>query len=229
MENSDLSGGLVPLESTLSRFDGNPDWAPDGRPSCEDATVITGPNKPVSVPVSCPDSGPAYEQTQVRAVVQTAPSNGTVSPGIGDTAALLPANFSYTPNAGFIGTDSFTVRSFDEVSFGDRDGTLTVRVALPCATKTPTVLGTAGSDQLVGTAGADVIDAQGGKDTVNALGGNDVVCGGPGKDTLKGGPGKDKLLGQAGKDKLKGGGGKDTCKGGKGRDTASACEVQKSI
>ena len=231
MEDSDPLPPLsfFPLETTAARFDGNPDWAPDGRPSCNDATVITGPSTPASVPVSCPDSGPAYEQTQVRGVVQTGPSNGTVSPAPGDPATTLPANFTYTPNAGFIGTDSFTVRSFDEVSFGDRDGVLTIRVAAPCGGKTPTALGTNGSDQLIGTAGTDVIDALGGNDTVKALGGKDVLCGGPGKDKLKAGGGKDKVLGQAGKDALNGGGGKDTCKGGKGRDTASACEIRKSI
>jgi Ca2+-binding RTX toxin-like protein len=230
IEDSNLSGAnFLPLESTSMHFDGNPDWAPDGRPSCKDATVITLPGKSVGVPVSCPDSGPAYEQTSVRAVLQTEPLHGTVSPSKQDPAVLLPTNFTYTPNAGFIGTDQFKVRSLDEVAFGDRDGTMTVKVALPCANRTPTVVGTDGSDQLVGTGGKDVISALGGNDKVKALGGNDVVCGGPGKDTLKGGGGKDKLLGQGGKDSLKGGGGKDTCKGGKGGDTASACEVRKSI
>jgi dipeptidyl aminopeptidase/acylaminoacyl peptidase len=218
------------IEEVANRFDGNPDWAPDGRPSCEDRTVITTSGQPVAVPVSCPDTGPAYEQTQVSGIVDTKPVNGTVSPSPPDDPAVpLPANFTYTPKAGFLGTDSFTVLSFDEVSFGVRLGTLTIRVTTPCAGKTPTILGTDAKDQLTGTGAADVIDGLGGKDTVKALGGNDTVCGGPGKDTLKGGGGKDKLLGQQGNDALKGGGGKDTCKGAQGRDTASACEVQKSI
>ena len=204
-------------------FDGNADWAPDARPECPDSTVITGVNVPVTFPVVCTDTGPAYEQSDVREFSDTNPTNGAL------TQEFAGDPFTYAPNQGFIGTDSFQVKSFDGLGFGSDTGTVTLRVATPCATKTPTALGTAGSDQLVGTPGADVIDAQGGKDTVSALGGNDVVCGGPGKDTLKGGGGKDKLLGQGGKDKLKGGGGKDTCKGGKGKDTASACEVRKSI
>jgi Tol biopolymer transport system component len=229
MENSDLSGGLLPLESVAMHFDGNPDWAPDARPSCEDRSVITTVNQPVAILVTCPDTGPAYEQSQVRAVTNTAPANGTVSPSVVDPAVTLPTNFTYTPNSGFLGTDSFKVLSFDQVSFGDREGTMTIRVTSPCANKTPTILGTAGSETLTGTSGADVIDGLGGKDTVKALGGNDTVCGGPGGDTLKGGGGKDKLLGQKGKDTLIGGGAKDTCKGGKGRDAASKCEVLKSI
>jgi Tol biopolymer transport system component len=231
MENSDLSGGLLPLESTVARFDGNPDWAPDGRPQCADKTVITAVNTPVSIPLTCPDTGPAYEQTSVRATVLngSGPTQGSVSPASGDPPVTLPASITYTPNPGFIGNDSFVVRSLDEVAFGDRDGTQTVRVALPCAGRTPTILGTAGADQLVGTPAADVIDGLGGKDTVAGLQGSDFLCGGPGKDTLNGGPGKDTLLGQAGKDKLKGGKGKDICKGGKGKDTATACERVKSI
>ena len=156
------------------------------------------------------------------------PTQGTLST---TDPQVLPASVTYTPNPGFVGTDSFKVRSLDDVAFGDRDGTITVKVVLPapCAGLTPTIVGTGGADQLTGTAAADIIDALAGNDVVRALGGNDVVCGGPGKDKLKGGAGKDKLLGQGGKDTLKGGSGKDTCKGGKGRDTASACEVRKSI
>ena len=228
MENSDLSNGLMFLESTAGRFDGNPDWAPDGRPQCTDKTVITAVSTSVSIPFSCADTGPAYEQTALSAIVVTGqgPSSGSVTP---TSIQPLPASVTYSPNPGFVGTDSFKVRSTDVVAFGDRDGTVTIKVATPCAGQTPTVVGTPGADQLAGTAGRDVVDAQGGKDTVSAQGGNDIVCGGPGKDTLKGGPGKDKLLGQGGKDTLKGGKGKDTCKGGKGRDTASTCEVRKSL
>ena len=227
IENSDLSGSLLPLESTVSHFDGNPDWAPDGRPSCDDETVITTVNTPVPVPLPCDDTGPNYERTSVKADLpsDSLPANGTLS---NTSPVPLPASVLYTPNPGFLGSDSFQVRSIDEIAFGGR-GTETIRVTTPCAGRTPTILGTDGKDQLTGTGKADVIDGLGGKDTVNALGGNDVVCGGPGNDTLKGGGGKDKLLGQQGKDKLKGGGGKDTCKGAQGRDTAAACEIRKSI
>ncbi len=226
MERAD---GTSPIPVELAQdpgaddFDGNADWAPDARPLCPDSTVMTGVNVPVTFQPVCTDTGPAYEQSEVFEFPDTEPANGVLA----DFTAGEP--LTYTPNPGFVGNDSFQVQSFDELGFGTDLGTVTIRVAAPCAGQTPTILGTAGADQLGGTAGADVIDGLGGNDTVNALGGNDVVCGGPGKDTLKGGGGKDRLLGQAGKDKLKGGGGKDTCKGGKGKDTAAACEVKKSI
>jgi Tol biopolymer transport system component len=217
----------IPL-ATGANIQTNPDWAPDARPECPDSTVTTAPNVPVTFQVVCNDTGPAYEQTDVLEFNDTKPTNGTL------TQNLAGDPFTYTPNQGFVGTDSFQVKSFDALGFGSDTGTVTITVATakvgtPCIGKTPTVVGTPGADQLAGTAGRDIVDAQGGKDTVNALGGNDVVCGGPGKDTLKGGPGKDTLLGQGGKDKLKGGGGKDTCKGGGGKDAAATCEVKKSI
>ena len=127
MENSDLSLGLISLETTVGRFDGNPDWAPDARPRCDDITAQTTVDTPVSIPLSCPDTGPAYEQTAVRAFVDGDPTNGTVPDDVLD----LPASITYTPNAGFTGTDSFVVRSFDQVAFGDRAGTVTVNVRAP--------------------------------------------------------------------------------------------------
>jgi Tol biopolymer transport system component len=129
MENSDLSLGLIPLESTSMRFDGNPDWAPDGNPRCEDVTVETPVNTPVEIPIPCADTGPEYEQTDVRAFVDAdgKPANGTVTEDIID----LPASITYTPNDRFIGTDSFTLRSFDQVAFGDRSGVVTVNVLAP--------------------------------------------------------------------------------------------------
>jgi Tol biopolymer transport system component len=226
MERSDNSS-LSPifLETTANRFDGNPDWAPDGRPQCQDTTVTTRVNTPVSIPLPCADTGPAYERTSVRALVLdgSGPTNGSVSTTDPQT---LPASITYTPKAGFIGTDSFKVRSIDEVAFGDRDGTVTVSVqqagqGIPrvlCAGRASTIVGTAGPDKVVGTPRADVIVGLGGNDKLSGLAGNDLICGGSGKDTLKGGKGKDTLLGQKGKDTLKGGPGKDKLKGGAGKD-----------
>jgi hypothetical protein len=217
MERSDNSGGFVSLETTMARFDGNPDWAPDGRPQCDDLTVFAKVNTPVSIPLSCPDTGPAYEQTDVRAFPLSGegPSNGTVAP---DDPQLLPASFTYTPNAGFIGTDSFKVRSFDEVAFGDRDGTVTVSVQRPCAGRTVTKVGTPRRDFLRGTRRRDVIAGLGGNDVIRGFRGNDVLCGGRGKDRLIGGPGKDRLIGGPGRDRLIGGPGRDRLFGGPGRD-----------
>jgi hypothetical protein len=83
-----------------------------------------------SIPLACEDTGPEYEQTDLTAfpLSDTGPSNGTLAP---TDPQPLPASVTYTPNPGFIGTDSFDVRSFDEVAFGDEDGTVTVNVKAP--------------------------------------------------------------------------------------------------
>jgi Tol biopolymer transport system component len=125
-ERADNTGFPLTLEDDAGNFDGNPDWAPDGRPRCEDLEVIARVNTPVSIPIPCEDTGPNYERTQVRASFPTdqGPQNGTIPTDV----VTLPASVTYTPNAGFTGNDSFVVRSFDEFAFGNRNGTLTIRV-----------------------------------------------------------------------------------------------------
>jgi hypothetical protein len=129
MKKADGSTGPVAIDlETSAGWDGNPDWAPDGRPQCQDGTFFTTVGKPVEIPLGCADTGPQYERTPVNAIATEGPSNGTVSP---EGAQVVPANVTYTPNPGFRGTDSFTVRSFDAVGFGDRNGAVTIRVKKP--------------------------------------------------------------------------------------------------
>ncbi len=219
MRNSDATGIPIDLTNSAGVFDGNADWAPDGRPQCRDTTVTTYAGFPVSIPLPCADTGPAYEQTSVRALTLdgSGPTQGSVSTTDPQT---LPASITYTPNPGFTGTDSFKVRSFDEVAFGDRDGTLTVQVvpAPVCAGKASTIVGTAGPDVLTGTPGPDVISGLGGNDRISGLGGGDVICGNEGNDILTGARGKDTLIGGSGNDKINGGAAKDKLKGEAGND-----------
>jgi hypothetical protein len=125
-QNPSGAGGFpLPIETTAARFDGNPDWAPDARPRCEDQTVTTRINEPVQVPLLCEDTGPEYERSSLQAINSTQPANGTISP---DIAQNVPGNLTYTPNQGFSGTDTFKIQTFDEFGFGDREGTVTVNV-----------------------------------------------------------------------------------------------------
>src|SRR5829696_4686268 len=105
-----------------AHFDGNPDWAPDGPPVCPDAAVTTTVNTPVTFDVECTDTGPEYERSTVRDFSATDPAHGTVDqPLAGDP-------YTYTPDQGFTGTDSFQVRSFDAVGFGGDVGTVAIVV-----------------------------------------------------------------------------------------------------
>ncbi len=79
-EDSDNSD-LVPqtLTDDPANFDGNPDWAPDAAPTCQDGTVTTPVNTAVSIPLPCTDNGPAYEQTPVKRSIDDQPTNGSVN------------------------------------------------------------------------------------------------------------------------------------------------------
>jgi hypothetical protein len=79
----------------------------------------------VTITVACSDTGPAYERSEVRDFAKTKPSHGTLKQEIAGEP------FVYTPNAGFTGTDSFVVGSFDEFGFGSDTGTVTITVRAP--------------------------------------------------------------------------------------------------
>ncbi len=204
-----------------NEFDGNPEWAPDGRPLCDDRTITTPPNTPVTFTIECLDTGPEYERSNVREFSEGDPTIGTLEQEFaGDP-------FTYTPPPDFTGTTSFQVSSFDELGFGSDEGKITLQVKVPdspgevtCGGRTATIVGTDGKDKLRGTRGNDVIAAGGGKDKVKGKAGNDRICGEGGKDKLSGG---------SGKDVLDGGSSRDKCSGGGGKDSAKRCERETSI
>lgn len=196
----------------------NPDWAPDGRPECPNTAAQTSPGTAVSIAVSCADTGPAYERSNVREFVTVQPQNGTTE------QASAGDPITYTPNAGFKGSDSFEVGSFDEFGFGSDKGQVTISVAaVRCGGKDSTIVGTPGDDTIQGTPGADVISGLEGDDRIGGGAGNDVICGGDGDDRLSGGAGKDRLFGQKGEDSLNGGKQRDRCSGGPQKDRIKSC------
>jgi len=231
-----------------NRFDGNPDWAPDGRPDCPDSTVSVLNNTTTTIPMECADTGPEYERTPVREAPLTQPTHGK----LGDFQIGDPSTVPYTPDPGFTGTDTFTFRGFDDFGFGSDTGTVTITVVAPagggggpggggpggggpgptptCAGKPATIVGSARADSLTGTSGPDVIVGLAGNDKINGAGGNDLICGGDGDDSLvggagndraDGGAGNDRISGQSGNDRLNGQNGNDRLLGSAGRDTLS--------
>lgn len=126
----DTSPFPIELEASTGTFDGNPDWAPDGRPACQNVTVNTGFNQPVTVPLKCLDTGPFYERSQVQEFVAEKPGKGT----LGEIAQgdQEPSTVTYTPNPGSSGTDTFEFSSFDQVAgFSDSPAAATINVAAP--------------------------------------------------------------------------------------------------
>jgi Tol biopolymer transport system component len=121
-------------DANSNKFDGNPDWAPDGRPVCPDSTVTTKANQPIAIPLECTDTGPAYERTPVNESISNdgAPSHGSVGPATpGD-----PSSVTYTPNQDFVGTDTIKFIGRDDFGFGSDRGTVTIDVKAPTTTDT---------------------------------------------------------------------------------------------
>ncbi|RSK34708.1 hypothetical protein EJA01_07045, partial [Rhodovulum iodosum] len=148
-------------------------------------------------------------------------------------------SFSYTPDDGFFGTDSFIYRAFDGTDPSD-DTRVDIDVIEDAGPVGLTLIGTPGDDELEGGAGDDTIRGLGGADTLIGNGGDDTIEGGDGTDTINGGDGDDTILGGDtsadrrdvilggdgnddidagyGNDQVFGGGGNDTIAGGFGAD-----------
>ena len=230
MERSDDQSPFAPelaQDPGANNFDGNPDWAPDGRPVCPDNVNLTVlADNPVLIGMDCEDTGPEYERTSVRETPETQTTNGT----LGQAQGGDPTTVQYTPNAGFRGTDSFRFRGFDDFGFGTDLGTVTVTVVPPdrademlprCAGRTATIAGTPGDDVIFGVGNNDVIAGLGGNDRIRGGAAADRICGGSGNDVIQGLGAADRLDGGAGRDRVSGGGGSDRLNGGSRNDSLS--------
>lgn len=87
-----------------------------------------------------------------------------------------------------------------------------------CNGLTPTIVGTAGDDELLGTAGNDVIVDLWGSNVVRSRAGNDTICTGDGADTIESGNGTDWIDAGNGTNHVQGGDGADTITAGSGDD-----------
>ena len=186
--------------------------ADDGQLTSNTATVsltVTPVNDP---PVVNPDTATVTSGGILSIPVASLLANDTDVDGdlLTVTAVAMGANphgvvqlvngvITYTPNAGYTGTDSFTYSVTDGHIASPVTGTVTVTVTTATATYTP---GTAGADviDLSGQTGPQLVAGQGGDDTITGGSGADSLNGGAGNDVLKGGPGVDTLTGGAGAD-----------------------------
>ena len=149
-------------------------------------------------------------------------------------ADFLSGNlFDYTPEAGFVGTDSFTVYATDGQGNSNL-ATITITVTPPAQSITLTdarntvsytghdravlVAALGGDDRITGTPFNDTLDGGAGHDQLFGGAGVDHLIGGAGTDWLKGGAGNDEISGDAGTDGIRGDAGDDLLDGGAGSD-----------
>lgn len=100
-------------------------------------------------------------------------------PAYGQATVAADGAFSYTPNAGYAGTDHFSY------TLADDKGSNTYYAYFSMLA--------AGSVHQGGSA-PDVLGGLSGDDTINALGGDDRILGSAGNDTIDGGSGRDALV-----------------------------------
>ncbi|MEO0356529.1 MAG: Ig-like domain-containing protein, partial [Cyanobacteria bacterium P01_A01_bin.3] len=151
---------------------------------------------------------------------------GNTDPSNGDVVVNADGTFTYTPNANFVGTDTFIYTISD-----GNGGTDTATVTITVNPDAPINSGTPGDDIVTGDPGdgtinplsePDILFGFAGNDTISGLGGNDTLDGGPDNDLVTGGSGNDRLLGGTGNDTLLGGTGNDRILAGSGDDFINA-------
>ncbi|MFK7940176.1 MAG: Ig-like domain-containing protein [Roseovarius sp.] len=199
--------------------------APD---AVDDAASVAVGGTSVDIPALANDTDP--ESDPLSIVGNTDPANGTVTDN-GD------GTFTYEPDPGFSGVDTFEYTIRDPEGLEDT-ATVTVTVGGPAPdgfvdgddtgnliddmyTGDPNGDFVDANDALLpGEVGNDdIIRAMGGDDTVEAGDGDDEVLAGDGNDSVDGGVGNDSLLGEMGNDTLNGEDGDDTAEGGVGDDS----------
>ena len=175
-------------------------------PIAKDDSAMTDEGQAVKINVLGNDSDPDGDAINVSSLEDA--GNGSVSLNNDGTV-------TYTPDAGFVGKDSF------EYHISDGNGgidTASVHIDVKEVPDEKNLIeGNDRNNHLNGTDGDDTIKGFGGWDTLNGNGGNDHLIGGAGLDNLNGGAGNDVINGT---DAVNAGAGeRDHATGGSGMDT----------
>ncbi|MCV2892112.1 Hint domain-containing protein [Lentibacter sp. XHP0401] len=198
-------------------------------PTANNDNNTTDVGTPVVIAVLANDTDPEGEALTV---------SGTTEPANGSVVINADGTVTYTPDAGYTGTDTFDYTITDPAG---NESTATVTVVVGDDTGPDGIVsGTPGDDLIdvtyTGDPDGDMIDANDqiipgedvnddivqagdGDDTVYAGDGDDEVYGGTGDDNISGETGNDEIFGEDGNDIINGGDGNDTIDGGDGRDT----------
>jgi hypothetical protein len=89
--------------------------------------VVATINKPITIPLNCTDTGPAYERTPTRETVVDGPTIGTLETIVEGDPSLV----TYTPQPGFLGKVTFTYTGFDLRGFTSPATTVAINVTNP--------------------------------------------------------------------------------------------------
>lgn len=200
-----IPAGATVTYTTHTLFgSGAPDSAvTNGAPVAVDdsGSIAVGVSSSVTIDIVSNDSDPDGVLDFSTVAISTPPANGTA-------VSLGNGLVTYTPQPGFVGTDTFQYTVDDNGGSTSNAATVTVNVLNPDSTG-DTLTGSSGNDTLIGLSGNDFFDGGIGNDSILGLGGDDTVYGGGGDDSVDGGDGVDSLFGNGGRDTLDGGNGDD--------------------
>lgn len=171
-------------------------------PVANDDVIVVDVDGSVTFTVLNNDYDPDNESFSVTNV--SSPTHGTIS-------AFSSGNVTYTPNTGYVGTDSFTYTITDA---SGQTSTASVEIYVG----SNVIAGNSSSETLIGDSNDNVILGLDGDDDIEGLAGDDIISAGDGNDVIGGGQGNDILYGEAGNDHLTGGVGNDKLYGGAGND-----------
>jgi len=172
--------------------------APMAVDDADDTDIVT----PVTIDVLANDTDVDGDTVSIASVDN--PANGT--------ANIVGGQIVYTPDAGFIGTETFDYTITDGVLTDT--ATITVKVTDPNNTPLDGIVeGTSGDDLIdddyTGDPEGDMVDnddaldpTSGDDDLIEAYSGDDTVVAGSGDDTVDGGDGQDSINGNSGDDSI---------------------------
>lgn len=216
--------GPADFTYTIEDEDGNADTATvdlevqptDDDPDAEDDFYTTTVGVPITTTLGVNDLlqndvDPDGTALTISIDPVTLPANGTV-------VINEDGTFTYSPNANFIGSDTFVYQVSDG-NQGTAQATATILIGSQFGTEGPdTLTGGDGDDILRGLSDNDVIDGAGGDDILNGGSDEDLIFGGDGNDLINAGSSDDEVTGQAGDDIINGGTGNDLMQGEEGDD-----------
>ena len=131
MRSSDGTGPVDTVADVVMTFDGNPDWAMNPSPTCQNLAASADFNSFVSISLACADVPEPFQSQpeEVEVAIATPPSNGVLG-------ALDDGRVIYTPNVNFQGTDTFTYTGNDQTSTS-APATVTVTCGGRASTRPP--------------------------------------------------------------------------------------------
>ncbi len=145
-------------------------------PVASDQSITLSPNSTGVGTLSATDVDSGQAQSYS---ITAGPSDGFVDMGTDGV-------FSYRPELGFYGTDSFTAQ-VDDLNGGTDTATVSVTVSNPAGL----IAGTSSNETVSGNSSANALYGFAGTDTLIGSGGADELYGGTGTDRLEGGDGND--------------------------------------